>query len=124
MSNHPTSEDRVSDYGTTFDGKSVTLGVRPFDLADGQKIDYRNGGKYIENLNVDLERERVTFSIVDADHIEFARCDMGYEDVFTAVIGERRVAEITGGARDSEQVAAYLPGNYHVVPGRNADQAI
>ncbi len=39
---------------------------------------------------------------------------MGYEDVFTAVIGEARTLAATG-ARDAEHLAAYLPGNYRVV---------
>lgn len=102
------------EYGTTFDGKSVTTPVRPFDLSDGQKIDYRNGGKFIANLKVDLERERVSFSIVDADGLEFARTDMGYEDVLTAVIGEARTLAATG-ARDAEHLSSYLPANYRVV---------
>lgn len=106
-------------FGTTFDGKSITRNVRPVDLMEGMQADYRYGGKWIENLHVDLERNRVTFSIVDGDGLEFARCDMGYEDTFSLVIASKQSArielsKISDPAELARRAAAYMPDNYSV----------
>jgi hypothetical protein len=111
----PTPEAHMYEPGVTFDGKSITRTIPVLELAEGVKVDYRNGGKFVKDFNIDLERERVTFNVVDADGLGFAAIESPFDGVFTLVVGELRRARIELASDPTllvDKVNAYMPANY------------